>query len=161
MDDESGWFVNPTGTVFIEDGKSQIITFQGTVGNEPDPPDLNFVVVPVHRPDLAQTIVINVHTEQTQDTNPNNVISKFSLSEPYPNPFNSRTKIHFFLNQKNDVSVRFYSLKGEELDNLVFQSLEKGEHFLEWDAGNNPSGIYFLKLETMNQTEIKKLTFLR
>ena len=161
LDDESGWFVNPTGTVFIEDGKSQIITFQGTVGNEPDPPDLNFVVVPVHRPDLAQTIVINVHTEQTQDTNTNNIISKFSLSEPYPNPFNSRTKIHFFLNQKNDVSVRFYSLKGEELDNLVFQSLEKGEHFLEWDAGNNPSGIYLLKLETMNQTEIKKLTFLR
>ena len=59
------------------------------------------------------------------------------------------------------MSVRFYSLKGEELDNLVFQSLEKGEHFLEWDAGNNPSGIYLLKLETMNQTEIKKLTFLR
>ncbi|SVC56119.1 uncharacterized protein METZ01_LOCUS308973, partial [marine metagenome] len=86
---------------------------------------------------------------------------QFSLSDPYPNPFNSRTKIHFFLKKINDVSIRFYSLKGEELDNLDFQSLERGEHFVEWNAGNNPSGIYLLKLETMHQTEIKKLTFLR
>ena len=161
LNDESGWFVNQVGTVFIEDGKSKIITFQGTVGNDPDPPDLNFVVIPVHRPDLAQTIEINVHTEQSQRTNPNNIISEFSLSDPYPNPFNSKIKINFFLKQKNDISVRFYSLKGDELDNLVSQSLEKGEHILEWDAGNNPSGIYLLKLETMHQTEIKKLTFLR
>ena len=161
LNDESGWFVNQMGTVFIEDGKSQIITLQGTVGNEPDPPNFNFVVIPVHRPDLAQTIEINVHTEQSQGTNPNNIVSEFSLSDPYPNPFNSRIKIHFFLKQKNDVSVRFYGIKGEELDKFVFQSLEQGEHFLEWDAGNNPSGIYLLKLETMHQTEIKKLTFLR
>jgi hypothetical protein len=136
LNDESGWFVNQVGTVFIEDGKSQIITLQGTVGNETDPPDLNFVVIPVHRPDLAQTIEINVHTEQSQRTNPNNIVSEFSLRDPYPNPFNSRIKIHFFLKQKNDVSVRFYGINGEELDNLVFQSFEQGEHFLEWDAGN-------------------------
>ena len=69
--------------------------------------------------------------------------------------------IRFSSSFLNDISISFYSLKGEKMDNLEFQSLERGYHCVEWDAGNNPSGIYFLKLETMHQTEIKKITFLR
>ena len=62
---------------------------------------------------------------------------------------------------KNNTGDIYPYFEGEELDNFELQSLERGYHCVELDAGNNPSGIYFLKLETTHQTEIKKLTFLR
>ena len=161
FEDPIGWFENESGTLDIDSEQLQLLSFVGNTSLSSDVNQLTLTVTPAHRPDLTQIIEINVHTVQSQGVNSNNIISEFSLRDPYPNPFNSRTKIYFFLKQKNDVSISFYSLKGEELDNLDFQSLERGEHFVEWNAGNNPSGIYLLKLETMHQTEIKKLTFLR
>ena len=45
MNDEGGWFVNQTGTVFLENGESQTLSFIVTIWGDPDPHNLDFSII--------------------------------------------------------------------------------------------------------------------
>lgn len=78
------------------------------------------------------------------------VPEEFMLYQNYPNPFNPATKIRFSvpadLDNKDMLSMKIYSILGEEIVTLVNESLNAGVYEVSWDASSYPSGIYVCKV---------------
>jgi len=64
----------------------------------------------------------------------NNIPSDFILEQNYPNPFNPSTKISFGLPQRSSVVLKVFNTLGEEVAELVNESLEAGTHSYNFDA---------------------------
>ncbi len=88
--------------------------------------------------------------------------STFSLSNPYPNPFNSEVKISFSIPTDRFVSLSIYDLLGREVEKIVQGRLEAGWHNIQWRAGNTlTSGIYLIALEDGNTQHTSKVIYLK
>ena len=71
----------------------------------------------------------------------------FRLFPAYPNPFNAVTHISFELPYQSDVSLEVYDLSGRSITSIFSGSQTAGIHSVSWNAGNHPSGVYFIKME--------------
>ncbi|RPI12777.1 MAG: T9SS C-terminal target domain-containing protein [Ignavibacteriae bacterium] len=90
--------------------------------------------------------------------NINSVItSKYYLYQNYPNPFNTQTNINYYITEKIFLKLVLYDIVGRELKVLDEGVKTKGNHAVNWDASNYPSGIYFYKLITSDFIETKKM----
>jgi len=85
----------------------------------------------------------------------------YSLSQNYPNPFNPTTTIQFSLPVEQYVTLKVFSVLGEEVVTLVSQNLVGGTYNLQWNAGNATSGVYIYRLQAGQFTQSKKLILLR
>lgn len=85
----------------------------------------------------------------------------------YPNPFNPETTISFNLNKNyREVKIFIYNLKGQLVDKLVQNNLEKGKHDVVWNGKNLDnkrvaSGLYYYRLETPDYSETKKMVLMK
>ncbi|MFH0760603.1 MAG: extracellular solute-binding protein [Bacteroidota bacterium] len=75
-------------------------------------------------------------------------LDHFSLAQNYPNPFNSYTTIKYQLPESGFVTVRIFNVFGQEVSTLVNKYQEAGSYEIDWDAGNQPAGVYSYYLET-------------
>lgn len=74
--------------------------------------------------------------------------SGYALRQNYPNPFNPSTMIRFQLPEPATVTLKIYSLLGQEVATLVNnESMDEGIQEIEFNGGNVASGIYFYRLE--------------
>ncbi|MBN2011326.1 T9SS type A sorting domain-containing protein [candidate division KSB1 bacterium] len=99
------------------------------------------------------------------------VPGEFMLMQNYPNPFNSSTIIQYRIpdrlnSDQHQVSLKIYSLLGECVKTLVFESQAAGEYAVRWDGTNEenyavPTGMYFYRLSFYNQNQVRKLLFLK
>jgi len=87
--------------------------------------------------------------------------SVMTLEPNYPNPFNPVTVIRYTLPAASYVTMKVYSLLGEEVATLLSENKAPGKYQIEWDAGNYPSGVYFYRLQSEKQTLTKKMLLLR
>lgn len=74
-----------------------------------------------------------------------------------PNPFNSNTTIKYVLPNSTHVSISVYDRLGRLLSDLLNQSQEAGEHSVDFEANDLPSGIYFYRIKTPEKTEVRKM----
>ncbi len=87
---------------------------------------------------------------------------EFELFQNYPNPFNSNTTITFSLNRNSQVSLKIYSILGEEILTLKNENLEAGKiHTINFDAGDLPSGIYIARLTDNVMSKTIKIMLLK
>jgi cyanophycinase len=77
---------------------------------------------------------------------PPSIQRTFRLYQNYPNPFNPSTTLRFSLNRSAIVSLRVYDMLGREVSVLLQRSLNEGIYDVHWDAGVQPSGVYFARL---------------
>jgi hypothetical protein len=92
----------------------------------------------------------------------NKVPREFSLSQNFPNPFNPSTTIKFKVpRNSNHVLLRIYNTLGEEAAVLVNEALNPGEYEIEWNASNQPSGVYFYTLTDGSFAETKKMVLVK
>jgi hypothetical protein len=82
---------------------------------------------------------------------------EFALDQNYPNPFNPSTTIEFSLPKSVHVELRIYDLKGQEIQVLVNDRKEAGEHSVDFNAVNLQSGVYFYQLRAGDFVQTKKL----
>ncbi|MGH2574568.1 MAG: PQQ-dependent sugar dehydrogenase, partial [Ignavibacteria bacterium] len=68
----------------------------------------------------------------------NEIPSKFSLSQKYPNPFNPKTIINFQLPMFNYVQLIIFDILGREIATLVNEQLKPGTYEVDWNAANYP-----------------------
>jgi len=90
----------------------------------------------------------------------------YSIAPAYPNPFNPETTIEFSLPEVTELTVTIHDILGRQVVELVRGELESGHHSLRWDgtdAHNDPvsAGVYFVQVNSVDNTHIMKLIFLK
>ena len=98
---------------------------------------------------------------EIQDDYQSPMPSKYYLSQNYPNPFNPYTMINYQLPEKSTVEIVIYNLLGQKVVDLFKGNKQAGSHIIEWDASNNPSGMYFIKMQTRDFIDMKKCLLLK
>jgi|GEM_PF-4477358 len=88
--------------------------------------------------------------------------SSFSLSQNFPNPFNSSTVISYSLPQSAQVTVTIHDLNGREIKRpLESTNQSAGAHSVSIDAGDLPAGCYFYRVKAEGMVKVKKMVVLR
>jgi len=95
-------------------------------------------------------------------SNPSNTIpNQFKLNQNYPNPFNPSTVISYNLTISNYVTLKVYSILGEEVVTLINKRQPAGNYEVSFDAEGVSSGIYFYKLSAGSYSETRMMTLLK
>jgi hypothetical protein len=85
----------------------------------------------------------------------------FMLHPNVPNPFNPVTVVSYELGGLSTVSLKVFDVLGREVAALVNEKKEAGEYSVEWNAGNNPSGVYFIRLTAGTFVETRTMLLMR
>jgi hypothetical protein len=80
-----------------------------------------------------------------KDLAENIVPDEFGLIN-YPNPFNSTTQIDVKISQSGNLSIKVFSILGEEVEELVNNYYEAGTHKFFFNANEISSGVYLLRM---------------
>lgn len=87
--------------------------------------------------------------------------NEFVLYPAYPNPFNPTTTIQFSVETQHAVSLHIFDITGRLVKTVVNGKLVSGEHIVKWNASNQPSGMYFVKLSMGSQQQTQKVILLK
>lgn len=87
--------------------------------------------------------------------------SGFSLSAPFPNPFNPSTTINFQVPADTYITLAVYNVSGQLVAVLRDTIVSAGYHSVVWDALAMPSGIYFVTLKTGGFAETRKVLLMK
>jgi hypothetical protein len=88
------------------------------------------------------------------------------LYQNFPNPFNPETTIRFSLPADGAVNLEVFNIRGQKVKTLLNKTVEAGVHEITWkgtDDSNKSvsSGIYFYKMNTPTNTDVKKMILLK
>jgi len=87
--------------------------------------------------------------------------TKYSLSNNFPNPFNPSTKIKYSVPQSSNVVIKVFDILGSEIETLVNEEKPTGTYEITCYAENLPSGIYFYRLQAGSFVETKKMVLMK
>jgi hypothetical protein len=91
--------------------------------------------------------------------------TSYVLEQNYPNPFNPATTIRFSIPEAGPVTLKVYTITGQEVTTLVNENREAGTYAIVFDTGregkNLSSGVYFYRLTAGNFTAAKKFVLLK
>ena len=91
----------------------------------------------------------------------NLVAHVFALGQNYPNPFNPSTTIEYQLPTRAHVSLRIFTVLGQEVARLVEEVEEAGAQVVTFNASELPSGVYLCRLESGASVAVTKLVVLK
>lgn len=97
-------------------------------------------------------------------TNVNKAVTdpgEYSLRQNYPNPFNPSTTISYSIPGEAFVQLKIYDMLGREVSTLINGVQARGEHKVQFNASNLPSGIYVCSLQSGRFKESRKLMLLK
>ena len=112
---------------------------------------------------LAGSTGNNVEVEtQSYDINFSSVLPvKTELSGSYPNPFNPTTSINYGLEKDGHVEIMIYDAAGRLVEELVNGNKDGGSYSVNWNASNQASGMYFVKMVAGDVVQTQKLVLLK
>jgi len=90
-----------------------------------------------------------------------NVPNEFRLEQNYPNPFNPSTIIEYQLPANAFVVLKIFDVLGREVEILVNERQNAGNHSVQFNASNLLSGVYFYRLQAEEYFATKKLLLLK
>lgn len=89
------------------------------------------------------------------------VIYDFSLSQNFPNPANSMTKIRYSVSTESFVLLEIFNVLGQKVVTQLNESKQPGNYVTSLNTEKLPSGIYIYKLLSGSHSATKKLIILR
>ncbi|MCU0331805.1 MAG: choice-of-anchor B family protein [Ignavibacteriaceae bacterium] len=132
-------------------------TYNGAWGVDPYLPSGNTIVS-----DMSTGLYICRFEPPVSSVEENQDVSlDFSLAQNFPNPFNPNTRIKFTIKNPGFVTLKVYNGIGQEIIALVSEEKTEGTYEVNFNALGIPSGIYFAKLSSGNQTQIIKMSLLK
>ncbi len=97
-----------------------------------------------------------------KEENEYTIPDKFTLHQNYPNPFNPSTIIAFDLPEDANVTLSIFNILGQEVLRVVDNEILKaGNHRLNVNMSNLPSGTYFYRLESQKFSSVKKMILVK
>jgi hypothetical protein len=106
----------------------------------------------------SQVVSISVSTLSVREEGP----IEFRLHQNYPNPFNPTTAIKFSVEKVENVKVVVYNMLGQEVALLFDDVAEPGYYYtVEFNGASLSSGIYFYRILTDSQSELKKMQLVK
>ena len=84
-----------------------------------------------------------------------------SLDQNFPNPFSYSTEIRFSTPQSERITLRVFNMRGEQVAELLNQTVQPGNYSVQWNAQKEPNGIYFYTISTESFRATKKMTLLK
>ena len=87
--------------------------------------------------------------------------TEVSLNGTYPNPFNPSTNISFSLPAEMHVNLAVYDISGRLVAELMNEVKSASDHSVVWNAIDNSSGVYFVKLTAGNSVNTQKIMLIK
>ncbi len=91
----------------------------------------------------------------------NDAPTDFRLEQNYPNPFNATTTISFAIPVSRHVRLSIFDSLGRQVAVLVDETLNRGTYYVNWQAPEFSTGVYFYRLETEHTAQTKRLILLK
>ncbi|MBI65915.1 MAG: hypothetical protein CMG64_06455, partial [Candidatus Marinimicrobia bacterium] len=89
------------------------------------------------------------------------VPTEITLNGSYPNPFNPSTNISFNIPAEMHVSLVIYDINGRMVTELVNGMRSADTYNVVWNANQNASGVYFVKLAAGNTVHTQKIMLIK
>lgn len=83
------------------------------------------------------------------------------ITSVYPNPFNPSTTIRYQLGSEMDLTAQVYNLQGQRVETLFEGRQGMGSHWLTWNATGVASGVYFIRLQSEEIVQVRKVLLVR
>lgn len=103
---------------------------------------------------------LEIHLIQSLSNDPSEATS-YSISRPYPNPFNNKLTIPVNVKNNGEVHVAIFNISGQLIDVIQEVILSEGKHELIWDAKNYSSGLYIIQTKINNKVNYEKTILLK
>lgn len=102
----------------------------------------------------------------TDIENINSLPAKFALQSAFPNPFNHEMTLRYSLPENDFIRLSVFDVTGRKVAELFSGIQAGGEYQLHWNGtGNNgcelTSGIYFIRLQSTQNVQNKKIILLK
>ena len=85
----------------------------------------------------------------------------YTLSNPFPNPFNSWIQFDVGIYSKGEVILAVFDINGKEIERLWSNNIERGVYPVQWNADGVSSGVYFINLNGKNGFVNRKICLLK
>lgn len=114
---------------------------------------------------LEDTVVVTIDfiTSVESDSNSTFVLQPetTTLYQNFPNPFNPSTTISFSVSKSAHITLKVYTLIGEEVTTLWDQPTTIGTYYVKFNASNLSSGIYWYQLSSNDKKITKKFILIK
>ncbi len=97
----------------------------------------------------SKTVKVGMGTEE--------VPTSVRLLGNWPNPFSTSTLIRYELEETQHVHISVWSISGHQIQTLVSDQRDPGQHEVRFDATALPSGTYFVHLQTRQGEQTLKM----
>ena len=85
----------------------------------------------------------------------------FNLYQNYPNPFNPTTALEFDIAKSAIVNFTVYNISGQIVELISSKLYTPGNYEIKWEAGDVPSGIYLIQMQTESSKHVQKVMLLK
>ena len=86
--------------------------------------------------------------------------TSFHVSQPYPNPFNNQFSFSIILEERQRVDIQLIDIIGRNVQNIYHGELSNGKRNFRVRTDLS-TGIYFLKIHSNEQSQIRKILLLK
>jgi len=85
----------------------------------------------------------------------------FTLNQNYPNPFNPSTIIQYSIPHASRVTLKVYDVLGRVVEVLVDEQKNAGTYAVEFEGKALSSGVYYYRLTTNSNADVKRMLLLK
>lgn len=86
---------------------------------------------------------------------------EFGLHKAYPNPFNPSVTLSYGLQKDAQTTLRVFNRRGQLVETLVNENQNIGTYSVQWQPVNLSAGVYIVRLQSGNQTNLQKVVFVK
>ncbi len=100
----------------------------------------------------------NIH----RGTNDEPAPQRFSIDRVYPNPFNPSFTMDFSIDEPGLISMTIYDLNGNQIEKLIDNRFySSGKHSIVYHADDIATGMYFIRMEGYQWSNVYKVLYLK
>ncbi len=87
--------------------------------------------------------------------------AEFGLHKAYPNPFNPAVTLSYGLKEAGQATLQVFNLRGQLVETLVSAYQLAGAYNFTWQPVNLGAGVYIIRFQSGNKTNLQKVVFVK